>query len=206
MAEGLGRLYHAGFEVKNIKEINNSLYFIAGKVGEPVSDKNPSYGLIFKMKRNGENGKEIFVYKMRTMYPYSEYLQKFVHDNFSLKEGGKFENDFRVTSWGGIMRKLWLDELPMLINVFKRELKIVGVRPLSSHFLSLYSDNLKQLRSKHKPGLIPPYYADMPKTLDEIMFSEEKYFKKYDENPIVTDISYLTKIFKNIVIHRARSG
>lgn len=206
MAEGLGRLYYSGFEVKCIKEIDDSLYFIARKNTKPLGDKNPSYGIIFKMRRTGANGKEIFVYKMRTMYPYSEYIQKFVHDNFSLKEGGKFENDFRITSWGALMRKLWIDELPMLINVFKGELKIVGVRPLSKHYLSLYSIKLKNIRNKHKPGLIPPYYADLPKTLEEIMNSEEKYFASYEKNPLATDIKYFFKILKNIFIKRARSA
>lgn len=204
-AEGLGRLYYCGFEIINAKEIDNFVYFIAKKVMPPCLDTNPSYGPLFKMKRTGYKGKPIFVYKLRTMHPYAEYLQKFVYDKFSLQEGGKFNNDFRVTSWGKIFRKLWIDELPMLINFFKGELKLVGVRPLSNHYLNLYSNELRIRRINYKPGLVPPFYVDMPKTLNEIMSSEERYLDLYDNHPVLTDIKYFFKAAYNIVIRKKRS-
>ncbi len=88
--------------------------------------------------------------------PYSEYIQQFVYEKNRLEKGGKFKDDFRVTTLGKFLRKFWLDELPMLINVLKGDIKIVGVRPLSSHYYNLYSEELKQYRIKFKPGLIPP--------------------------------------------------
>lgn len=206
LAEGLGRLYYCGFSVKAIREIDGYLYFVAKRDREPSTDTNPSYGLFFKMKRVGKNGKPIYVYKLRTMHPYSEYLQKFVHDNFSLKEGGKFENDFRITSWGKIARKLWIDELPMLINWIKRDLKLVGIRPLSFHYLSLYDKEYVKRRNKHKPGLVPPYYADLPKTLEEIQKSEIKYLDAYEKKKIIADIQYFFKVFYNIIFKKARSS
>jgi len=60
------------------------------------------------------------------MHPYSEYLQSYIYEQNKLQEGGKFANDFRVTTLGKCMRKLWIDELPMFINLFKGQLKIVG--------------------------------------------------------------------------------
>jgi lipopolysaccharide/colanic/teichoic acid biosynthesis glycosyltransferase len=171
----------------------------------PCIDPNPSYGPLFKMKRTGYRGKPIFVYKFRTMHPYAEYLQKFVYDKFSLQEGGKFNNDFRVTSWGKVFRKLWIDELPMFINFFKGELKLVGVRPLSNHYLSLYSTELRMRRINYKPGLVPPFYVDMPKTLSEIMQSEERYLDLYDKHPVLTDIKYFFKAAYNIAIRKKRS-
>jgi hypothetical protein len=97
------------------------------------------------------------------MYPYSEYLQEYVHEQNQLQEGGKFKDDFRVTGYGKVMRKLWLDELPMLYNWMKGDLQLVALRPLSRHYLNLYDKNLQELRKKVKPGLVPPFYADMPK-------------------------------------------
>lgn len=41
-----------------------------------------------------------------------------------LQKGGKLENDFRMTTWGKFMRKLWLDELPMLYNWIKGDLRL----------------------------------------------------------------------------------
>ena len=82
------------------------------------------------MNRIGKNGKSIQVFKFRTMHPYAEYIQDYIYKIHDLQKGGKFKNDFRVTTWGRIMRKLWIDELPMLINLVRGQLKFVGVRPL----------------------------------------------------------------------------
>jgi lipopolysaccharide/colanic/teichoic acid biosynthesis glycosyltransferase len=205
LPEALGRLYYCGFELVNFKQIRNVVYFIAVKIGEPLSDENPSYGPFVKLKRIGKDSKLINVYKFRTMYPYSEYLQKFIYEKVNLQKGGKFNNDFRITSYGKIFRELWIDELPMLINWFRGELKLVGVRPLSEHYLSLYTEELRERRKKYKPGLVPPFYYDLPKTLPEIMESEKNYLDQYDKKPFLTDIKYFFKIFINIVFKKARS-
>ena len=94
----------------------------------------------------------------------------------------------------------------MLLNLIKGDIKLVGVRPISLHYLSLYKQDLVELRKKTKPGLLPPYYADMPKTFDEIMNSEEHYLKQYFKQPIKTDILYLWKICYNIFFGKARSS
>lgn len=206
LAEGLGRLYFSGFEVIDLKDINNKVYFVARKSGKPLMDTNPSYSPIFKMRRNGQNGKIIYVYKMRTMHPYSEYLQQFVYDNNNLETGGKFKDDFRITAWGKVFRKLWIDELPMLLNWIKGDCKLVGVRPLSDHYLSLYTPEFREKRIKYKPGLIPPFYADMPKNINEIMLSEEKYLDEYEKYGFRTDLKYLFKALNNIVLKRQRSN
>ena len=206
LAEGLGRFYFNGFEVLHLKIIENNMYFICKKIKEPVKDVTPSTGLIFKMKRIGKNGKIIYVYKLRTMHPYAEYLQEYIYNKFELQEGGKFRNDFRITYWGGILRKMWIDELPMLYNWLKGDLKLVGFRPLSSHYFNLYKEELRQRRLNIKPGLLPPFYADMPKTLDEIMESEERYLRMYEKNPIATDVRYFFMCTRNILFRGARSG
>ncbi|GAB4224874.1 MAG: hypothetical protein Kow00127_25650 [Bacteroidales bacterium] len=204
-AETLGRLYSCGFECVDETFISGLFCFVVRKIREPYYPENPTYGPLIRLTRFGKNGKEIGVYKMRTMHAYSEYLQEYVYRKNHLQEGGKFSNDFRVTPSGRILRKFWLDELPMIINLLKGEMKIVGVRPLSKHYYNLYSEELKQKRIKHKPGLVPPFYADMPKTLEEIMASEMKYLEAYEKNPILTDIRYFFRAFYNIIFRRARS-
>ena len=206
MAEGLGRLVYCGFEIVDLTEINEYIFFVSKKIKEPSTDRNPSYSPIFKMKRIGRNGKQIYVYKLRTMHPYSEYIQEFVYDKNKLTEGGKFKDDFRISSWGRIFRKLWIDELPMLINLFRGEIKLVGVRPVSNHYLSLYSKEFQERRQKYKPGLVPPFYADMPKSIDEIEASEKKYFDLFDDSPLLTDIKYFFRIIFNILFHRKTSA
>lgn len=205
-AEGLGRVVSCGFDLIDYKEINGGIIFIAKKARTPHFDMSPSFGPLFKMKRIGKNGKTIGVYKLRTMHPYSEYLQAHIYESNQLAEGGKFKDDFRITTSGKIMRKFWLDELPMFLNILKGDMKLVGVRPLSKHYLSLYPDNITNLRKKVKPGLLPPFYYDMPKTLDEIIESEEKYITSYLKSPITTDVKYAFTIVYNILIKKVRSA
>lgn len=205
-AETFGRLYSCGFEVVDEKFVGNELFFVARKVKKPVFDPKPTYGALIRLKRHGRGGELFNVYKLRTMYAYSEYLQQYVFEHNHLQDGGKFKDDFRITTEGRFFRKFWLDELPMIFNVLKGEMKIVGVRPLSNHYFNLYSEELKQKRIRYKPGLVPPFYADMPKTLEEIVESELRYIEAYEKHPFRTDFAYFFKAFYNILIKKARSN
>ncbi|MCX6334876.1 MAG: sugar transferase [Bacteroidia bacterium] len=156
-AEALGRLSRGGFRIRQESFIGNQLCIEVKKAGAPLPQNGNIYGPLIALPRVGKNGEIIKVYKLRTMHPYSEYIQDYVYRLHDLQDGGKFRNDFRVTSWGSVYRKIWFDELPMLINWFKGEMKLVGVRPLSKQYFELYKDDVKQRRIKYKPGLIPPY-------------------------------------------------
>ena len=139
------------------------------------------------------------------MHPFSEYLQEYIYNKNKLQEGGKIKNDFRISPVGRILRKFWIDEIPMLFNILKGDMKLVGVRPLSEHFFSLYDEDLQMQRIKHKPGFIPPYYVDLPKTMDEIMESERRYFALYKKSPLITDLKYFFIALKNVLFKGARS-
>tara|TARA_Y100001970_G_C13794622_1_gene631951 strand:- start:33 stop:686 length:654 start_codon:yes stop_codon:yes gene_type:complete len=205
-AEILGRLISCGFDILEYFEHNNLFYVISEKVEKPDFNMNPSYGPFFKMARIGYKGKMIGVYKLRTMYPYSEYCQNLIVKENKLAKSGKVKNDFRVTTWGRVFRKVWIDELPMLINFFKGELNLIGVRPLSQGYFSKYPKDLQELRIKFNPGLIPPYYADLPSNFNEILDSERKYLKRREEKPFKTDVEYFFKAIINILFKGARSS
>jgi lipopolysaccharide/colanic/teichoic acid biosynthesis glycosyltransferase len=203
--EVLGRLISCGFKIIDYKKVNAQTFFTVKKITKPVFDLEPTYGPLVTLKRVGMNGKIIRVYKLRTMHPYSEYLQAYIYRQNSLQEGGKFKDDFRITNWGKIFRKLWLDELPMIYNWLSGDMKLVGVRPISQQYLGLYPKEFQNRRQKYKPGLVPPFYVDLPSTFDKIIESEKKYLDLYDKNPFTTDIKYLFKALYNIFIKRARS-
>ncbi len=205
-AEVFGRLYCCGYKIKNEIKVGDLIYFVAQKTNKPTRKRVSTYGPIIKLNRIGKNGKMIRVYKFRTMHPYSEYLQPYVFEKGNLQEGGKFKHDIRINSVGQFMRKFWIDEWPMLWNLLKGDLKLVGVRPISKHYFSLYSIELQNKRAKVKPGLLPPFYADMPKTLAEIEASELNYINACLKNgTIKTDIYYFWRIVANIVFRKARS-
>ena len=85
-------------------------------------------------------------------------------------------------------------------------MKLFGVRPLSEHYFSLYSEELQEKRIKTRPGLIPPFYVDMPKTIEEIQASELRYLEAYEKHPFRTDWKYFWKAFWNILFKKARSS
>lgn len=205
-SEVLGRLFFCGFKLVRFDDVDNKFNFIVKKVKEPLKDKSPSYGLLFKQRRVGEGGEIIYTYKFRTMHPYSEYNHKYMLKNGELNNIGKLKNDIRIPGWGRKMRKYWIDEIPMLINFLQGDLKLVGLRPLSMSFFSIYPEDLKGERIKYKPGLVPSLYADMQDSIEEIWESERRYIEKYKKHPWRTDISYFFKVMNNIVFRGIRSG
>lgn len=204
-AEVLGRLVYSGFDIVDYQEVGDEFYFVVQKIGAVRREPAPSGGPLFKTKRVGRAGQAFYFYKLRTMHPYSEYLQECLFVREGLMPNGKFKNDFRISTWGRLLRKIWLDELPMLFNLLKGDLKLVGVRPLSAHYLSLYPKELVAKRLRYRPGLLPPFYADLPKNIEEIFASEERYLQAYEQHPIKTDAQYLFRILYNILCKRARS-
>jgi len=203
--EILGRLFFCGFDKVITTQIDGYFYFVFRKVRRYREDTNPSYGLLIRMNRIGYQGRIIPIFKLRTMHPYSEYIQDYVFQQNALDETGKFKSDFRITTWGRIFRKLWIDELPQLVNLLRGQIKLVGVRALTRQYFSLYPPWLQELRIKTKPGLIPPYYVDNPRSFDEICASEKKYLERYLEKPWKTDWVYFWKALYNILFKRARS-
>jgi len=204
--EILGRLVYSGFKIVACTEINGLLWFIAGKVNVPYKGDTPSYGPFISLKRIGKEGKIIKIYKFRTMHPYAEYLQDFVYEQNHLAKGGKLNNDFRITGWGRVFRKLWIDELPQFINFIRGDIKLVGVRALSPHYFSLYPKDFQAYRHQFKPGILPPYYVDLPETMNEIVASEKKYLEAYSKYKFLIDIKYAAIIMFNIIFRGKRSA
>ena len=82
-------------------------------------------------------------------------------------------NDPRITKVGSIIRKLKLDELTQLFNVFKGEMSFVGPRPNVERETDLYSDKEKILLEV-KPGITD---------FASIVFSDESEILKDHQNP-----------------------
>lgn len=206
-AEVFGRLYYCGYEIMAEKKVGSEMFFVARRIKNHPAQMKRRYGVIISLNRVGKNGKVFRFYKFRTMHPYSEYLQDYIYKTNNLSEGGKFRHDIRINSVGRFMRRYWIDELPMLLNLIKGDMKLVGVRPLSRQYFSLYSPELQELRTKFKPGLLPPFYVDMPKTLDEIQASEMKYLQScVQKGAFRTDWTYFWKIVYNILFRHAHSN
>ncbi len=92
--------------------------------------------IIFKQSRVGHMGKEFMILKFRTMK----------NSNFK-------DEKLKLTILGKILRKTSLDELPQLINVLKKEMSVVGPRPLPVIIENKIDHNYKMKRRRILPGL-----------------------------------------------------
>ena len=87
---------------------------------------------VYVSKRVGKNGKTFKFYKIRTMCPNAEQMKQQLIDaglNEADPPAFKMKNDPRITKVGKIFRKLSLDELPQLFNIFNGTMSVVGPRP-----------------------------------------------------------------------------
>ncbi len=206
-AEVLGRLVSCGFEIKNYRTIDGLLHFVVMKSRMPYYDESPSYGPLYSMPRIGKDGREIRVYKLRTMHPYAEYLHDYILSQNGYASTGKPANDFRVAPWGKFFRKYWIDEMPQIINVLKGEMKLVGVRPVGRRYYEDIPEEYRSIRFKYKPGCIPPYVSlGMSGDVENVLKAEQIYLNEYKDNPIITDIKYFFMAIFNILFRGKRSA
>lgn len=127
-----------------------------------IAIKLDSKGTVFfKHKRIGKKGKDIYIYKFRTMKPNAEdMIKNFTEEQMKeFKESYKLKDDPRITKIGKFLRKASLDELPQIINILKGELSIIGPRPVIEEELEKYAENKDKFLSA-TPGLTGYWQAN----------------------------------------------
>jgi len=102
--------------------------------------------IFFRQKRHGMDGKEIEVWKFRTMTCCEDGKSAFVQAT---------RDDCRVTSFGRILRKTSLDELPQFINVLQGRMSVVGPRPHAVAHNEQFRKLIPSYMRRHKvrPGI-----------------------------------------------------
>ncbi len=96
--------------------------------------------IFFKQVRPGLYGKPFVLYKFRTMLDLRDQTGKMLPD------------ERRLTSFGRWLRSTSLDELPVLFNVLKGDMSLVGPRPLLMEYLDRYTTEQAR-RHEVKPGI-----------------------------------------------------
>ena len=101
--------------------------------------------VIFRQRRNGLDGGEIWVYKFRSMTTQD--------DGPTVAQATK--GDARITPFGAFLRRTSLDELPQFINVLQGSMSIVGPRPHAVAHNEMYRELIRayMVRHKVKPGI-----------------------------------------------------
>jgi putative colanic acid biosynthesis UDP-glucose lipid carrier transferase len=111
-------------------------------VGVTLSSPGP---VIFRQRRYGLDGREILVYKFRSM--------TVTEDGAVVRQATRA--DGRVTRFGAFLRRYSLDELPQFINVLQGRMSVVGPRPHALAHTELYRKLIKGYMFRHKvrPGI-----------------------------------------------------
>jgi lipopolysaccharide/colanic/teichoic acid biosynthesis glycosyltransferase len=108
---------------------------------------------IFRQTRVGRNGRLFTLYKFRTMQVWAEKRQiELLERNEMTGHMFKIRDDPRITPLGGLLRKLYIDELPQFWNVFKGEMSLVGTRPPTPSEVAAYEPHHLR-RLSMKPGI-----------------------------------------------------
>lgn len=102
--------------------------------------------IFFQQERIGRDEKPLIVFKFRTMRPGSAKENEDIYTR---------EGDPRITPLGRWLRKLRLDELPQLWNVFKGDMSLIGPRAEWSKCAERYERSIPFYHFRHlvKPGI-----------------------------------------------------
>jgi lipopolysaccharide/colanic/teichoic acid biosynthesis glycosyltransferase len=144
--------------------------------------------IIYKQFRVGFMGRQFIIFKFRTM------------------SNTIFKNEkLRLTFFGKILRKTSLDEMPQFINVLKKDMSIVGPRPLPRIIEKKINRSIKKKRRQILPGITgmsqANYSGKKRKLIEKIRLDIEfidnytlyNYFKILLKTPIILIIRF----FKN---------
>ncbi|MEZ5658996.1 MAG: undecaprenyl-phosphate glucose phosphotransferase [Burkholderiaceae bacterium] len=101
--------------------------------------------VLFRQRRYGLDGREISVWKFRSM--------KVTEDGDQVRQATR--DDDRITPLGSFMRRTSLDELPQFFNVLSGQMSVVGPRPHAVVHNETYRKLIKgyMIRHKVKPGI-----------------------------------------------------
>ncbi|MDZ4992191.1 sugar transferase [Clostridium perfringens] len=155
--------------------------------------------IVFGHTRIGKDGKEIKVYKFRSMV---ENAQE-VFENFTPEQKAEFnknfklENDPRITKIGNFLRKTSLDELPQLWNIIKGDMSVVGPRPIVKKEMVKYGKSFKKVFSV-KPGLTGYWQANgrSDTTYDERVAMDLYYV---DNKSLSLDLKIIIQTFVSVI-------
>ena len=127
-------------------------------VAIPLLVKLTSRGPVFyRQRRLGKNGREINVWKFRSMRTDAdERLRRLLESDpekaKEWRETFKLRDDPRITAFGRFLRKTSLDELPQLFNVFSGEMALIGPRPIVEEEVKYYGSAYR-IFSSVRPGI-----------------------------------------------------
>lgn len=157
--------------------------------------------------RIGKKGKPFVITKFRTMQKDAHRDAEKILPKKQVGTGKFKVKDPRITKLGRILRKSHLDELPQLLNVLKKEMNMVGLRPLTRQEYRRLPEDIKKIYNKVGPGLIGIQYAckHFPPSKKELFSELRKFYKMWKKNKTKTSLVYAKRVFLNRISGKAKS-
>ncbi|MEX2258465.1 MAG: TIGR03013 family XrtA/PEP-CTERM system glycosyltransferase [Woeseia sp.] len=153
-------IFSPGFRVSKLRHFNKRLVdFLASSVlmlvALPVMlivaiaikfEDGPRSPILYRQKRVGRNNRVFYVLKFRSMRVDAEASGQAVWAS---------KDDDRITRVGAVLRKLRLDELPQILNVFRGQMSLVGPRPERPEFVQSLRESIPYYAERHtvNPGV-----------------------------------------------------
>ena len=110
-----------------------------------------------------------------------------------------FGNDPRITKAGNILRKLSLDELPQLVNIFKGDMSFVGPRPILTYHPCKYEEYTEQEKRVFtvRPGITGWAQVNGRNTVDWVQrFELNEWY--VDHVSFILDMKIVFKTFVQV--------
>lgn len=144
--------------------------------------------IFFKQERVGKDRKLFPILKFRTM-----------KEDKKAEENHDFSKDAeRMTRTGNILRRLKIDELPQLLNVFAGDMSLVGPRPTVAEQVRKYN-KFQRRRLEMRPGMtgLAQVNGNTALDWDERIVFDVKYVEQFS---IWTDIKILLKTILVVIL------
>jgi len=128
--------------------------WIIAYIGIRIS--SPDAPVFFSQMRAGRYGQPFRMWKFRTMVPNAEELLDKIKEEHGNQMDGpvfKLDHDPRIFSFGKLLRRFSIDELPQLLNVVTGDISLVGPRPLPLYEVKAFCKLTHRRRLSVKPGI-----------------------------------------------------
>lgn len=151
--------------------------------------------IFYQQERVGMDGRSFMVLKFRSMRNDAEK---------GMQPQWAAVNDARTTRVGRLIRKLRIDELPQIVNVFRGEMSFVGPRPERPFFVAQLNNEVPYYNVRHsiKPGITGlaqvryQYGASVDDSIQKLQY--DLYYVK--NNSLFLDILILLDTFQVVLL------